>query len=32
MLVTQSAGKRVRMSHEWFALSSDWMKQWREFF
>jgi len=31
MKLTQSAGKRVRTSHDWFGFTSDWMKKWREF-
>ena len=28
----QRAGKHVQVSHNWFGFTSDWMKNWREFF
>ena len=33
MQLTQSAGKRVRVSHDWFnfGFTSDWVTKWPEF-
>ena len=32
MKLTQRAGKRMRVSRDWFWFTSDWLKKWRDFF
>ena len=32
MKLTRRAGKRARASHDWFVVTSDWLRKWRKSF